>query len=325
MKRFKFALAKILLVFAICCSIPQKKHIQAQESMNTTQKFQVDSESDLLFFSDKKDIKGINEIILTKDIEITHPVEVPSSVTLDLNGHTITYGNPNVQISIGKKTLLGKVVSKVIHHPGYVINKEENKNIIVTNGYQTNVIKQTTYKPKVVGAYNSVVYKDVYSYDDDTCVSIRNGTIKGAEAFSVGDKDDAYWISQAHGTNGETPCPMIVGISGVLKLENVNLIAGNGSNGGNATYSNVWHLPFIGGGNGGHGGNAGNGGSIISCDHTVVFVDKNTKFIPGLPGEPGRGSGPNPKYWVFKGSTGKDGKPGSCGYVINNHKKLIRI
>ena len=53
--------------------------------------------------------------------------------------------------------------------------------------------------------------------------------------------------------------------------------------------------------------------------------DSKSNLVPGKGGKGGKGSEPNPNYWLWSGSRGKDGEDGKPGRIINDKSKLLEV
>ena len=273
-----------------------------------------------------------SEIVLTKNLYIRDSITIDIDANINLNGFRIEILNSKSQINVGKKTLEESIPYQV-YHEGHWEKKAKTSRTHSSsvNNYfyypNNSVNNTTTYKTEYenvwVPGYYTTSYKDVYKWHDDIRVNIYNGSIVQSSAPSGASKFDAYWIRDAHGDPGSSAEDVFNLISGNLKLTKVNVKGGDGGNGGDATYSDVWHVPVFGGGNGGKGGNGGNGASIFKSDHGTVAVSKDSTLVPGSYGKGGKGGEPNPNYWIIPGKKGKDGKCGSSGLYINDKNKLM--
>ncbi len=274
----------------------------------------VDSESSLCHAVKiaTNNTNSVKKIIVTKDISLSQPLVIESNIDIDLDGHKITIKDPEAQFLIGKKNIVEK--SYEMHIPGKFVSRDD---YIWVNG--TRIIKHNTV---YVPGHNETYHRYDVHYEKDITVSISNGNIKGCTPDNAEHTEKAYWHMDAYGMDGGTPKEVFNLISGKLFLNNVSVVCGNGSNGGNATYSAVWHIPLIGGGDGADGGRGGDGGSVFFSEDGSVTVDSKCKFVPGKPGRGGKGSKGNPNCWILKGSTGRDGKRGRNGSLINERSKI---
>ena len=287
------------------------------ENSNSEKILNVDSESSLCHAikSASNSKNNIRKIVLTKDIFLSQPLTIESSLDIDLNFHKITIVDPNAQILIGKKTITRE--SYQVYYDGRFVPQVER---VWVNG---NLISKET-NVYVPGHYETR-YRNNASYEKDITVSISNGDINGCTPADAKNTEYAYWFINAFGHYGYTPKAVFNIISGKLFLSNVSVMCGNGSNGGNATYSAVWHIPIIGGGDGADGGDGGDGGSVFFSEEGFVTVDSMCNFVPGKPGKGGKGSKGNPDCWILKGSTGRDGRKGKNGLIINDDSKISFI
>lgn len=262
------------------------------------------------------------EIRLTKDIQLNNSLILNSDINLNLNGHTLKLQNPNAQIEIGKKTLIGKLPYQIYHEGHFerrLKSSYEYKFKYKKSGHKNVQVWEDVWIP----GYYTTAYKNEFAWDNSIRVTISNGNIKGANARKANDKTYAYFLTEAHGENGISPADLFKLTSGNLSLNNVLVKSGDGADGGDATYSSLWHVPLIGGGDGGNGGNGGNGSNIFFSEKGNVIVDSNCTLIPGSAGIGGRGSKENPNYWVYGGSAGKNGYIGKDGNIINDESKLF--
>ena len=297
----------------------ERIEISSPKKFIENEKKEIDSEDLLRYWILSKDINK-PELVLTKDLYIKNKLAIESNLTIDLNKHKLIFENPDVQILIGKK--ISFKVPYQVKHKGHFEKRTKE-----TRYYDEHNKKYITKKEDYdvwIPEYESTEYEERYRYDDNVRVNIMNGFIEGANGKKVEDQKSAYWFWEAYGDDGCTPAEVFNLVSGQLNLKNVQVVAGNGSNGGNATYSALWHIPLIGGGDGGDGGNGGNGGSIFFADHGMV-ISRNSNFFPGQGGIGGKGSRPNPNYWLWSGGYGENGKDGKRGKIINESSALLQI
>lgn len=248
---------------------------------------------------------GINdEICLQNDIRLLTSLTINHSLILNLNGHTLTVGDNDKAICVGKKFFVRKDKEE-IWHEGYY-------KTVMDSSYKCGKNGKNTYKYKNVWipGHSECVYTDVYGYDESVDITFKNGNIvrlSGRNGIDgVEDSDSEY-----NGYDGETPGVAVAIVSGVLRLESVTIKGGDGGNGGNGGYQSLWHIPF-GGGAAGNGGNGGNGGNPIYIEqgHATCSLDSRSLLVKGKPGEGGKAGKPNPNYWIYSGSKGKNGKNG---------------
>ena len=327
---FRSAFAIILLASnSFVCNAQEETSVNFKNFQdNTCNKHYINSEKIILnadseaslksqiIFATKNKEKNI-EIELTKDIPINNTLILDSNINLNLNKHVLKISNPNAQIEIGKKSLIGKFPYQV-YHEGYfetVLDSVEFKDKIGSKG---------KYKQVWIPGYYTTEYKDQFEWDNNISVNIYNGVIEGSDALKVNNKTKAYYLSEAHGENGKSTADIFKLIRGNLSLKDLLVKCGDGSDGGNATYSSLWHIPF-GGGDGGNGGKGGNGGNVFFSEKGNVIVNSNCTFITGNPGSGGKGSKANPNYWIYSGIPGENGKNGEKGKIINDKSKLLYL
>ena len=282
-------------------------------------KFSVDSEKQCVNMSSSESEKLFDEIYVSDIFELLTAVERVStwgkiilkndidlcgltlvlnkSMVLDLNNHTLTVDGGQNSVTVEHKVITNQ--KKIIReYPSdYVWDDKEHK------------VKQPfwggdDYKLIIVD------YESHEEYDDSIFVTIRNGKIvrKSGEDGEMGKK--CTW-SKCHGKNGVTPKAPLNINSGTTYLNNMQIIGGDGGNGGSGAYYPGEHLPFS-GGCGADGGNGGNGGSavMVSRSQCGVVVKDNCKLISGKPGKGGAGGDPSPNYWFHRSKPGKAGRDG---------------
>lgn len=264
---------------------------------------------------------GSLRIELVGDVTLSADVNLPSGTILNLNGHTIEV-TPDATITVGTKTLTGRTPYKVWREGKDVWRSKD------VYSYGPRGERRTTteyYKEHLPGHYDTE-FKDEFSYDDKVTVKIMNGRIIGQKCPKGKSAESAYWYSETHGGVGNTKRSVIDVLSGNLIIRNLYLTGHEGGNGGDATYSALWHVPFIGGGDGGNGGTGGIGSDVFFVEkgHGKVLNEGGSVFEPGRGGAGGKGSGPNPGYWLWSGSFGKDGDRGKSGTAINDSGSLMR-
>lgn len=331
----------------------------SQENINNSENFNV------ITVSDDNDLRAqINAapnatIKLNNDITIYRDLTIKKDTSIDLNGFNLRLADPNIKIIIGESILKGSIPYQV-YHPGHyelkvteetvlvqddepeikikikddsgIYSNDKIKIRITDNSLNNNKRKTITKTEDVwIPGYYETKYKYIYDYPEIS-VKFQNGIIdkntltKNALDGASASKN-AYWRREANGEDGKTPTPMFKLISGNLVLKNLTVLGCDGGNGGDATYSALWHTPFLGinGGDGGNGGCAGNGGDIFCSEKGTVTIDKNTnkRLYPGEAGIPGKGSEANPNYWLIPSFDGEDGEKGRNGKVINNNEKLF--
>lgn len=321
----KIAAIGLGLLMAVAPMLPAVQCFAADENTTVQNKeiIKVGSEGELKYCLSSQLKDGTEtEIILTKDIELCNELILDSNVTLNLNDHTLKIAYPNNQIQIGSKKLVGKIPHQIYHKGYWSTNYKTITRDSYGNSLPVSKWGLDSYDVWIPGHYTTE-YEDVYDYSK-VKVTIKNGVIKGSDVIIPENNQlSACRLANAHGKNGMKPASLLYLTSGSLKLEGVKLAAGDGSAGGNATYSRVWYIPFFVNGNGGNGGSGANGGDIFYAEQGTIAVDPTCTFSPGKGGKAGCGSLPNPKNWVFKGKKGKDGQDGKKGDIINDWSKLL--
>ena len=273
-------------------------------------------------------------IVLCNDIVLNRDIEIKSSITLDLNSYNIDTGKDSYQLICGKKEF-DHVENHIVNHPPEV--KNVSKNVWVNGEWyiDANGVRQfrsghwkTIWEKVVVPAWTEYCQKDVYNYNDDIIVKIKNGRI---EKISIDEnakkKDDKYdSFDDTCGKNGKTYKEPLRVISGTVGLKDVNVFGCDGQNGQDGGYQKLWHVPF-GGGHGGNGGNGGDGSYAIFIERKEAKVVANRKCAikGGVGGKAGKGSKANPNYWLWSGSCGEDGKDGKNQKACNNPDRLIYV
>lgn len=248
---------------------------------------------------------GMNdEVRLHSSIRLHNSLNIDHSLILNLNGHTITAGENGCKISVGKKVFVRKDKEE-IWHEGYY-------KTVTDSSYTYGDTTSRTYKYKNVWVpgHMEYIYTDVFDYDDSIDVIFKHGNVNRMDGLDGAngkkDSDGDY-----NGQNGETPGAPIEVVSGILRLKSVTVKGGKGGQGGDGGYQSLWHIPF-GGGDAGNGGNGGNGGAAVYVEdgHGTCSLDRKSELVRGKPGRGGKSGEPNPNYWLYSGSDGKNGKDG---------------
>ena len=289
---------------------------------------------------------GSLRVELLNNITLSSDLNLPSGTILNLNGYTIEVTQDAV-ITSGTK----KVVKESPYTVWAEVDRCENTYSYDSEGRR--VTSTRRYKERVP---RGTRHNYVFSYDDRAVVKVINGRIVGQKCKKIEAAKDAYWYSEAHGKVGydkgsyraEKVARGKVGDEKIFYIEDrrdvvgdenaiINVLSGNlvvsnlyisgheGGDGGDATYSALWHIPF-GGGDGGNGGKGGKGSNVFNVEvgHGKVLNKGGCIFEPGRGGAGGKGSGPNPSYWLWSGSSGKDGQGGEAGEIINDAGSLMR-
>ena len=262
--------------------------------------------------------KNTDCIIFENDINLESSVKINTSITLDLNGHTLFLPNNDAVIDIGDKEF-DHTEKYTETKPGY-FNYEHKKKTVYhpeTGTFTEEYVTERVWHP----ATTVEKTRDVFRYFDDLDIIIKNGKIIRKDGANGEDGKKDTW-SDYNGKNGETPREIINMISGTIRFANSMVYAGNGGNGGNGSYQSLIHVPF-GGGSGGNGGNGGDGGNVIlkTRNECRIFADEISKLIPGKAGKGGEMSKANDSYYIYRGwngDNGKDGKDGAQILVVTN-------
>lgn len=251
---------------------------------------------------------GSLRVELLNDLKLSSDLKLPNGTIINLNGYTIKVTS-DATITVGTKTLVGRTPYQVWH---------EGKDV------WRYISGLGLYREHIPGYYETK-FKDEFSYDDRVSAKIINGRIIGQKCKKIDSTKDAYWYSDAHGKVGNSKRSVIDVLSGNLIIGNLYISGHEGGDGGNATYSDLWHIPF-GGGDGGNGGTGGKGSDVfyVEVGHGKVLNEGGCVFMPGRGGAGGKGSGPNPGYWLVSGSSGKKGASGQSGEVINDFGSLMK-
>ena len=294
---------------------------------------------------------GSLRVELLNNITLSSDLTLPSGTVLNLNGYTIEV-TPDATIILGKKKLKSRTPYKVWHE-GKDVWRSRDVYSYGSDGKRSSTTEW--YKERLPGYYETKFRYD-FSYDDGAVAKIINGRIVGQKCKKIEAAKDAYWYSEAHGKVGynkdsykaeraaqgkvgdekesfiKDRKEMVGDENAVIKVLSGNLIVSNlyisgheGGDGGDATYASAFvHLP--GGGWGGNGGKGGKGSNIFSVEigHGKVLNEGGCIFEPGRGGAGGKGSGPNPGYWLWSGSSGNDGQGGEAGEIINDTGSLMR-
>ena len=257
---------------------------------------------------------------LLNDITLSSDLKLPNNTVINLKGYTIEV-TPDATITIGTKTLVSRTPYKVWHEGKDVWRHK----VVYAPNLNGGIRSFTEYYKEHIPGYYETKFEDVFSYDDKVNAKIINGRIIGQKCKNMDSTKDAYWYSEAHGKVGNSKRSVIDVLSGNLIVGNLYISGHDGGDGGDATYSDLWHIPF-GGGDGGNGGTGGKGSNVfyVEVGHGKVLNEGRCIFRPGRGGAGGKGSDPNPEYWLWSGSSGKNGSSGQSGEVINNPGSLMK-
>ena len=269
-----------------------------------------------------------DEIILVDDISLDNKVVIKSSICLNLNGHTISVRSDKAGIIIGEEKFDHDEHYTVKHsgeykwEPANEVIDIPARNEVTADGKVVYIPSRTVevIKNKYVWhpGRDELCIRQVYTYNDNITVIIKDGKILGAKGQNgkdgVEDSENDY-----NGEDGKVPSAPVDVISGTLRLSGVKLKGGNGGDGGNGGYQNLHHFIF-GGGDAGNGGNGAKGGYALFVrrkDKCSIVLDKSTKLKAGQPGRGGNAGKVNPNYWVYSGYEGVDGKNGKESPAYN--------
>ncbi len=249
-------------------------------------------------------------IILESDICVSSTLNLKKSICLDLNGHSILFeSNSDARIVVGEKKF-DHTEKHTVWHPGYYSYDTTDETTYRHNSPGQPAERTEKHKRVWHEGHSETLYKDVYRYADDVCVTITNGKIKKSSGTCGCDGIENTWFKY-NGSDGETPDAPIEVLSGAINLKDMTVRGGNGGDGGDGSYQKLWHIIF-GGGSGGNGGNGGDGGCAIQIDRKecVVSYNYDTSLRAGKPGKGGQAGDVNRNYWLYRGWRGHDGKNG---------------
>lgn len=267
-----------------------------------------------------------DEIILTDNICLDTKICLKSSCCLNLNGHSILVKSDDEEIVIGQKEF-SHTEKYTVKNPGYYtweskVKTVEHPNKVVTDIYG-NLVYVPVYPTQEISRVRvwhpetyEVRHRDIFKYDDNIDVIIKNGTIKKSEGKNGKNGQKDVWFD-FNGENGFTPTAPVYAISGAVRFYNTCVKGADGGNGGDGSYQSLWHIPF-GGGSAGNGGEGGDAGSAVGTERKEVKVlkDEFSSFSSGKPGKGGKAGKPNPNYWMYRGWKGEDGKDGKDSYPV---------
>lgn len=285
------------------------------------------------FVSNSRDLalraNGVAEgdkIILTNDIDLDTQIHCKTSFCLDLNGHTISVPTDNEAFIIGQKEF-SHVEKYTVTTPGYYTWESKFKTVehppkLITNNFGQRVFVHVPSTEEITRVQvwhpetSEVRYRDIYKYNDNIDVIIKNGKVKKLAGNNGKDGIKDVWFD-FNGASGATPTAPIQIISGNVRFQNIKVKGGNGGNGGNGSYQALVHLVF-GGGNAGNGGNGGNGGGAVYLERKEcrAIKDQPSKLVSGKAGKGGKSGEVNPHYWLYSGWTGTDGKDGESSTPV---------
>ncbi|MDO4199373.1 MAG: hypothetical protein Q4D57_01245 [Clostridia bacterium] len=259
-------------------------------------------------------------IVLDRDIVLDRNVEIRSSVTLDLDGHSILLSR-GAQIKVGAK-IYNHTEYYTVDHPGYYTTERKvtyisNPDLAVYDAYGNFLYYEHVPDTEVV-SYENVWHdgwtetksRNVYDYLDHLDVVFMDGNIVGGPGKSGADGvEDTF--TDCDGKRGNDGFEAVSIVSGTLRLRNITITGGNGGNGGDGKYQAILHIPFF-TGNGGDGGDGGNAGAAVILERkgANLVQEKSVVLKCGTPGHGGKGGPANKNHWVGKGKDGKNGKEG---------------
>ena len=244
------------------------------------------------------------KIVLEDDIDtLSLKIALNHSMVLDLNGHTITVENESEGIIVENKITVNQKKIVKQYPSSYVWDSKSHRvrqPFFGGNGYRLDVVE----------------YETTEQYDDDICVTIRNGKILHKAAKNCEDGVPNTWF-ECMGGCGETPAAPLVLSSGNVYLDDLEIIGGDGGNGGNGAYYSGEHLPVT-GDCGADGGNGGNGGSAIYVlrKEVKLMMNDGCKICSGKAGVAGKGGEASKNYWFYRSKNGADGKDGIVNQEI---------
>lgn len=259
-------------------------------------------------------------IILANNICLDTKITFKSSCCLDLNGYSILVKSDDEGLIIGQKEFSHKE-KYTIKHPGYYTWEEKIKTVehpdrFVTGMYGTLAVSTpSTQEISSARVWHpetyETCYRDIYTYDDNIDVIIKNGSIKKSEGKRGNDGQKDVW-SGFNGADAPTPTAPVYVVSGAARFFSTYIQGANGGNGGDGSYQSLWHIPF-GGGSAGNGGKGANSGRAVDRERkeSRVLKDDFSCFTSGNPGKGGKAGQPNPNYWIYRGWNGEDGKDGN--------------
>lgn len=269
-----------------------------------------------------------DEVILDDDISLDNKIVIKSSISLNLNDHTILVKSDKAGIVIGDRKF-DHHENYTIKHPGEYKWEPTEKTIFIPSRNEVNSNGEVVHVPaktvKVVENKrvwypdrDEVCTRKIYTYRDDITVMIKDGIIlrsKGQNGRDgVEDSEENY-----NGEDGKTPNAPVEVLSGTLRLSGIRLKGGNGGDGGKGGYQRLVHFIF-GGGDAGNGGNGAKGGYALYVHRKgqcAVVLDKYTDLKAGKSGRGGKAGEVNPHYWLYSGYKGEDGKNGEESPACN--------
>ena len=300
-KRSLFA-AMLLMTSLVFTANAAESKVFAAESREISA-----STADELAFVTKSMQDG--DVISIKDnITLSKKVVLNKSVTIDLNGHTLSIDN-NGLLQCGYSSFDHKESydeyhagywyeeKSTIEHPGYFyidINGKEKWR----SPWEEKVTTKKWHDP-----WTETKTKEIYNYHDEIKISIKNGSI----SHSAGRKN--WRVGNANGIDGERPKATLEIISGTTYLSDIDIYGGKGGDGEDGK-CNKWNSEVI-----GNGGNGSKGGDVFYIEQGNVALSNSS--CHAFPGEGGKGGKGAVKITGGKTLKGKDGAKGSLGSISN--------
>lgn len=247
----------------------------------------INSSSELAYLIDKA--SNGDYMILKRDLTLDRCINIKTSITIDLNGHTITTNSGDT----GNKIICGGEIYDYY-------NEDQNCDI-----YRYIDELKVTFKSGIIsgakapngrdGEINGDLYWGEIGSSNDESIRLISGTIYLCDAKVLG----------SDGGDG--------GNGGYKVLSHLDWL--------------VFNMPYYcqDHGDGGCGGNGGDGSYAIWVDRPEarLSLDNSSTISGGKGGEAGKGGTANPNYWVWSGKNGKDGRNGEDAIASNRMDKII--
>lgn len=317
-KRSLFA-AMLLMTSLVFTANAAESKVFAAESREISA-----STADELAFVTKSMQDG--DVISIKDnITLSRNIVLDKSVTVDLNGHTLSINN-NGSLQCGYYSFDHQETyneyhagywydeKSTIEHPGYWYTD--------TDGSQKwhSSWEETVKTKKWHDPWTETKTRNIYKYHDEIKISIKNGSILHSGGANGANEEDGYYSmnSMATGYEGTKPYATLEIISGNTYLSNIDIHGGNGGNGGNGACSTNKYYDYKVIGNGGKGGD---GGNVFYIDKGSVIISKDSCHVfPGKGGNGGKGAVKKKKNKVVL--QGEDGCSGNSGEISNKRDNV---
>ena len=265
------------------------------------------------------------DVILIKDnITLSRNIVLDKSVTVDLNGHTLSINN-NGSLQCGYYSFDHQETyneyhegywydeKSTIEHPGYGYTDKDGNQQWCSRSWEETVKTKKWHDP-----WTETKTRDIYKCHDEIKISIKNGSILHSDGANGKNKEDGDYYGSYSGTDGEDQKNETLRIiSGKTYLSNIDIHGGNGGNGGNgACYTGKKNKKII-----GNGGNGGDGGNVFYIDKGSVIISKdNCHVFPGKGGNGGKGAVKKKKNKVVL--QGEDGCSGNSGEISNKRDNV---